>query len=82
MATVTEPTIEQLNQQSARIEAEARKLRAEADKLSAEENKLIAERLKMVAETAFMPRALIFQAMIAFAAILGAGAALAKVFFS
>ena len=74
MATVPDPSIEELNRQSARIEAETRKLMAEA-------NKLAAERLKLLTEREIMPRNLIFQAMIAFAAILGAGAALAKVFF-
>ena len=74
MASVSEPSIEELNRQSARIEAETRKLMAET-------NKLAAERLKMDSERELMPRALILQAMIAFAAILGAGAAIAKVFF-
>ena len=47
----------------------------------AEANKLAAERLKFDSEREFMPRAMIFQAMIAFAAILAAGAALVKIFF-
>ena len=81
MATASDPSIEELNRQSARLEAEARKLRAEAEKLSAEEHKLSAERLKLLAETEFMPRSMIFQAMIAFAAVLGAGAAISKLFF-
>lgn len=81
MATVSEPSLDELNRQSARLEAEARKLRAEAEKLSAEEHKLAAERLKLIAETEIMPRSMVLQAMIAFAAILGAGAAIAKVFF-
>ena len=67
MATVTEPSIEEINRQSARIEAET--------------NKLAAERLKTDSERELMPRSMIFQAMIAFAAILGAGAAIAKLFF-
>ena len=75
MATVTEPTVEELNRQSQRLEAETRKLLAEA-------NKLMAEQLKFQAERELMPRTMIFQAMIAFAAILGAGAAIAKLFFS
>ena len=88
MATAPEPSIEELDRQSARLEAEARKLRAEAQKLSAEEHKLAAERykleaekLKLDADRELMPRSMIFQAMIAFAAILGAGAALAKLSF-
>ena len=74
MATASEPSIEELNRQSARIEAETRKLMAET-------NKLAAERLKFDSERELMPRSMIFQAMIAFAAVLGAGAALAKLFF-
>ena len=75
MATITGPSTAELNRQSERLEAETRKLMAEA-------NKLTAEQLKFQAERELMPRALILQSMIAFAAILGAGAALAKVFFS
>ena len=41
-----------------------------------------AEIRKITAETQFMPRAMIFQAMLATAALLGAGAAIAKLFFS
>ena len=41
-----------------------------------------AETRKITAETQFMPRAMIFQAMLATAALLGAGAAIAKLFFS
>ncbi|WP_029625216.1 hypothetical protein [Sphingomonas sp. PAMC 26605] len=81
MATASPPSIDELNRTSERLEAEARKLRAEAAKLSAEEAKLSAERLKLLAETEILPRNMVFQAMIAFAAILGAGAALAKLFF-
>jgi hypothetical protein len=40
-----------------------------------------AETRKTVAETQFMPRAMVFQAMLATAALLGAGAAIAKLFF-
>jgi hypothetical protein len=74
MATVTEPSIEELNQESARIEAETRKLMAEA-------NKLAAERLKLEADREVLPWSMVFQAMLATAALLGAGAALAKLFF-
>ena len=41
-----------------------------------------AETRKITAETQFMPRAMIFQAMLATAALIGAGAALAKLFYS
>ncbi|NIJ09156.1 putative RNase H-like nuclease (RuvC/YqgF family) [Sphingomonas vulcanisoli] len=74
MATVTEPSISELHRQSERLEAETRKLMAEA-------NKLTAEQLKLQAERELMPRSMIFQAMLATAALLGAGAAIAKLFF-
>ena len=81
MATVPEPSIEELNRQSARLDAETRKLMAEANKLAAERLKLDSERSKLQADTEFMPRAMIFQAMLATAALLGAGAAIGKLFF-
>ena len=40
-----------------------------------------AETRKLTAETQYMPQAMIFQAMLATAALLGAGAAIAKLFF-
>ena len=40
-----------------------------------------AETRKIKAETEFVPRAMIFQAMLATAALIGAGAAIAKLFF-
>lgn len=46
-----------------------------------EAEKFSAETRKIVAETQAMPRALAFQAMLATAALLGAGAAIAKLFF-
>ena len=88
MATGPDPSIEELNRQSARLEAEARKLMAEASKLNAEDYKLAAERYKLEVEKMkletdreLMPRSMIFQAMTAFAAVLVAGAAIAKLFF-
>lgn len=47
-----------------------------------EVEKFSAETRKIVAETQNMPKALAFQAMIATAALLGAGAAIAKLFFT
>jgi hypothetical protein len=44
-------------------------------------DKAIAEMQKTRAETDVLPRVLIFQAMLAMAALLGAGAAIAKLFF-
>ena len=59
-----------------------REMGANTDRLIAENQKLNAESQTLITEVRFMPRAINFQAMIAFAAILGAGAAIAKLFFS
>ena len=59
-----------LEEQLARI----RLAREQSEKFSAETRRL-------GVETELMPRSTTFQAMIAFAAILGAGAAIAKLFF-
>jgi len=40
-----------------------------------------AETRKIMTETQYLPRTMIFQAMLATAALIGAGAALAKLFF-
>ena len=93
MATIPgkpgEDDIARLNRESARLEAEARKLMAEASKLSAEEYKLSAERYKLEAERfklerdkILSPWLLLAQGLIAGAALLGAGAALAKLLIS
>ena len=71
MATQIEPKELDLQEQIARI----RKTQAEIDKMFDERNKL-------QVETRYFPAALIFQAMIAAAALLGAGATITKVFFS
>ena len=55
--------------------------RAETVKLVAEAEKLVADRIKIGAETGILSRSTNFQAMIATAALLGAGAAIAKLFF-
>ena len=85
MATAPELPIDELNRQSARLEAETRKLRAEADKLSAEGEKLSAERYKLHAEQiklerdkALSPWALLAQGLIGGAALLGGALALLK----
>ena len=64
-------------------EQRVRILRAieESEKFTAEEKKLRAEEAKLRRDTELMPRAMIFQAMLATAALLGAGAAIAKLFF-
>ena len=85
MATVVEPSINELDRQSARLEAESRKLRAEAEKLNAEQYKLVAEQYKLEAERfkldrdkMLAPWLIVLQGLIAGAALLGAGIALAK----
>jgi hypothetical protein len=64
-------------------EQRVRILRAieESEKFTAEQKKLMAEEAKLRKDTDFMPRAMIFQAMLATAALLGAGAAITKLFF-
>ena len=49
----------------------------EAEKLAAESRKFLSEQLKFAAETRYMPA----QIMLATAGLLGAGAAIAKLFF-
>ena len=71
MATHLDHTRLDLDEQIARI-----------SKLVEDVVKSQAETRKLTAETQFMPRAMIFQAMLATAALIGAGAALAKLFFS
>jgi hypothetical protein len=54
---------------------------ARVSKLVEDIVKAQAETQKLNAETQFMPRMMVFQAMLATAALLGAGAAIAKLFF-
>jgi hypothetical protein len=73
-----------LQEQLARIRemsSNSDKLHLETQKLMAESLKFEAERFKAGRESEFMPRNMIFQAMLATAALLGAGAAIAKLFF-
>ena len=74
--------IRRLNRDAAKLEAETRKLLAEADKLKAEKYKLSAESSKLERDSALSPWLLLAQGLIAGAALLGAGAALAKLFLS
>ena len=67
---------------SEKLQLEGQKLQAERLKLEAERLRIEAEKLKAGVETDLMPRSMIFQAMLAAAALLGAGAAIAKLFFS
>ena len=81
MATQMEPKELDLQEQMIRL----RRAIAESDKFAAETRKAIDERLKIERETRkieretkALPYSLILQAMIATGALLGAGAALAK----
>jgi hypothetical protein len=74
----SEDDILRLNRDSARLEAETRKLMAEAAKLNAEEYKLAAERNKLERDKQLSPWLLLVQGLVAGAALLGAGIALAK----
>ncbi|KQT32148.1 hypothetical protein ASG29_09925 [Sphingomonas sp. Leaf412] len=85
MATAPEPSVDELDRQSARLEAESRKLRAEAEKLSAEQYKLVAEQYKLEAERfklerdkTLSPWLLLAQGLIGGAALLGSALALLK----
>jgi hypothetical protein len=80
--TSDEGDIVRLNRESAKLEAETRKLLAEASKLSAEQFKLSAEQGKLQVEARLSPWLLLAQGLIAGAALLGAGAALAKLLLS
>ena len=82
MATIPDTSIDEINRQSARLEAETRKLMAEASKLNAEQYKLSAERMKLETDARFSPWLFVVQCTLASAAIMGAGAALAKLFLS
>jgi len=53
----------------------------ESEKFSAETRRIVADMIKTQAETKILPWITIFQAMLATAALLGAGAAIAKLFF-
>ena len=81
MATIpdtSEDEIRRLNRDAARLEAETRKLVAEAEKLRAEKYKLSAESSKLDCDTTLSPWLLLAQGLIAGAALIGAGAGLAK----
>lgn len=73
--------IDQALAQAARHRAEIEMSRAQRDKMQADIDMARAQRDKMQAEVKILPAATIFQAMIATAALLGAGAAIAKLFF-
>jgi hypothetical protein len=66
---------------SEKLILEGQKLQFERYKLEEERLKIEADRLKAGVEMQLLPRGMIFQAMLASAALLGAGAAIAKLFF-
>ncbi len=53
----------------------------ESEKFSAETRRIVVDMIKTQAETKILPWSTIFQAMLATAALLGAGAAVAKALF-
>ncbi|WP_174278825.1 hypothetical protein [Sphingomonas bacterium] len=77
MVTHVPPGDLDLQEQIARI----RRTQEEVDKFSAETRRIVAEMTKTQEETRFLPIATIFQGVIAGAALMGAGAAIAKLFF-
>ena len=77
MASQLDPYRLDLEEQLVRIQ----RAREESEKFSAETRRIVAEMLKAQAETKILPFTAIFQAMLASAALLGAGAAIAKLFF-
>jgi hypothetical protein len=76
MATHLEEPLD-IREQIARID----QMRASTEKALIEIQKTRVDADKARAELQFMPRSMIFQAMLATAALLGAGAAIAKLFF-
>ena len=77
MATIPDPDRLDIEEQIARIQ----KMNHELAKGVVETVKIAAETRKLLIETQYLPRTVTFQALIAAAALLGAGAALAKLFF-
>jgi hypothetical protein len=77
MASQLDPYRLDLEEQLVRIQH----AREESEKFSAETRRIVADMLKSQAETKILPWSTIFQAMLATAALLGAGAAVAKLFF-
>ena len=85
MATIPERENLDFEEQRVRILRaieEVEKFAAESRKLNAEQFKLASERAKLDAETRFSPWLLVVQCTLAAAAIMGAGAALAKLFLA
>lgn len=77
MASQLDPYRLDLEEQLVRIQ----RAREESEKFSAETRRIVADMLKAQAETKILTWTTIFQAMLASAALLGAGAAIAKLYF-
>ena len=77
MASQLDPYRLDLEEQLVRIRRQAE----EAEKFSAETRRIVADMTKAQVEIRILPWTTIFQAMLASAALLGAGAAIAKLFF-
>ncbi len=66
----------------AKIQDDIDRTRAETVRMTTiDHEKVLAEIARIRTETELLPRTMIFQALIAMAALLGAGAAIAKLFF-
>jgi hypothetical protein len=81
--------IRQMGAESDKFAEEREMMRRDADeqierirKLSSESEKYVREQMKIMQETKMVTVSAVFQGLIAVAALLGAGAALAKLFFS
>ena len=72
--------LREIIENSEKLQLEGQKLQAERLKLESERLKIEAERLKTGVDTRVLPFATVFQGLIAVGALLGAGAAIAKLF--
>ncbi len=73
--------LHEIIENSEKLQLERQKLQAERLKLEAQRLRIAAERLKTDVDTRIVPFATVFQGLIAIAALIGAGAAIAKLFF-
>ncbi|MBX9814539.1 MAG: hypothetical protein A4S12_01755 [Proteobacteria bacterium SG_bin5] len=72
---------EKLQLEHQKLQLEQLQVQTDTEKALAETRRIVADMLKAQAETKILPFSTIFQAMLATAALLGAGAAIAKLFF-
>ena len=78
MATQIDPKDFQLQEQFARLRLQIE----ESEKFSAETRKLVAEMTKTQSDLKYQPWFILFQGVLAAAALMGAGVAFAKLFLS